>query len=113
MRDLPELDPAEIAPVVNTNIAGLMDGLLTALKGNAGAGAGGHIYNMYGHGSNDQKVSGSHIYGATKRAVRYFTEALIQVKCRRYAGQSRFSQPRHSRNGFPDQRHARDGARQA
>ncbi len=77
MRDLPELDPAEIAPVVNTNIAGLMYGSLTALKGMLAQG-GGHIYNMYGHGSNDQKVSGLHIYGATKCAVRYFTEALIQ-----------------------------------
>ena len=76
MKSLPELDLAEIAPVVQTNISGLIYGSIIAMKGMMFQGFG-HIYNMYGHGSNDQKVSGLHVYGSTKRAVRYFSEALI------------------------------------
>ena len=36
----------------------------------------GQIYNVEGHGSNDAKITGLSIYGTTKRAVTYFTEAL-------------------------------------
>jgi len=67
---------AEVAPVVSTNITGLIDGSIIALAGMTQQGFG-QIYNVYGHGSNDAKVSGLHVYGTTKRAVRYFTEALI------------------------------------
>lgn len=41
----------------------------------------GQIYNVEGHGSNDAKIMGLSIYGTTKRAVTYFTEALaFEVK---------------------------------
>lgn len=76
MKSLLELDIAEVAPVVSTNITGLIYGSLIALTGMTKQGFG-QIYNFYGHGSNDAKVSGLHVYGTTKRAVRYFTEALI------------------------------------
>jgi len=76
MKSLLELDIAEVAPVVSTNINGLIYGSMIALRGMCKQGAG-QIYNMLGHGSNDAKVSGLHVYGTTKRAVRYFTEALI------------------------------------
>lgn len=36
----------------------------------------GQIYNVEGHGSNDATILGLSIYGTTKRAVTYFTEAL-------------------------------------
>jgi len=36
----------------------------------------GQIYNVEGHGSNDAKILGLSIYGTSKRAVTYFTEAL-------------------------------------
>ena len=37
---------------------------------------GGQIYNVEGHGSNDAKILGLSMYGTSKRAVTYFTEAL-------------------------------------
>ena len=37
---------------------------------------GGQIFNVEGHGSNDVKILGLSIYGTSKRAVTYFTEAL-------------------------------------
>ena len=76
MKSLLELDIAEVAPVVSTNITGLIYGSLIALTGMTEQGFG-QIYNFYGHGSNDAKIAGLHVYGTTKRAVRYFTEALI------------------------------------
>lgn len=36
----------------------------------------GQIYNIEGHGSNDATITGLSIYGTSKRAVTYFTEAL-------------------------------------
>ena len=36
----------------------------------------GAIYNVEGHGSNDALITGLSIYGTSKRAVTYFTEAL-------------------------------------
>ncbi len=39
---------------------------------------GGAIYNVEGYGSNDAKMLGLSIYGASKRAITYFTEALAK-----------------------------------
>ena len=39
---------------------------------------GGAIYNVEGYGSNDAKMLGLSIYGTSKRAVTYFTEALAK-----------------------------------
>ena len=36
----------------------------------------GQIFNVEGHGSNDATILGLSIYGASKRAITYFTEAL-------------------------------------
>lgn len=38
----------------------------------------GQIYNVEGHGSNDATITGLSIYGTSKRAVTYFTEALAK-----------------------------------
>lgn len=75
-RPLKELDTTEISPIINTNITGLIYGCQIALQGMTEQGFG-QIYNMEGHGSDDRKLPGLTIYGTTKRAVRYFSEALI------------------------------------
>jgi len=36
----------------------------------------GCVYNTEGHGSNDMTLPGMSVYGTSKRAVRYFTQAL-------------------------------------
>lgn len=36
----------------------------------------GQIYNVEGHGSNDAKIMGLSLYGTSKRAITYYTEAL-------------------------------------
>ena len=38
----------------------------------------GQIYNVEGYGSNDAKMLGLSLYGTTKRAITYFTEALAK-----------------------------------
>lgn len=71
------VDPAEMKTVVNTNIVGTLYGFRVAMQGMLEQGAG-HIYNFYGHGSWDEFAPpGLTVYGTTKRAVRYLTEALI------------------------------------
>lgn len=70
-----ELTADEVESVVTTNIIGLMNGCTTAIKGMIEQGYGA-IYNMEGLGSNGMKINGLSVYGTTKSAVRYFTEAL-------------------------------------
>ena len=47
---------------------------------------GGAIYNIEGYGSNDAKMLGLSIYGTSKRAVTYFTEALAKESAERNTG---------------------------
>jgi short-subunit dehydrogenase len=70
-----ELKPAEIKPVIDTNVTGLIYATQVALKGMTAQGHG-FIYNMEGHGSHDEYIAGLSIYGTTKRAVTYFTNSL-------------------------------------
>jgi short-subunit dehydrogenase len=72
-----ELDPAEIAAVVNTNMLGVMYGTYVAFQGMLAQGDG-QIYNLEGMGSNDNMRAGFTVYGTTKRALRYFTESLVK-----------------------------------
>lgn len=46
----------------------------------------GSIYNIEGYGSNDAKMLGLSIYGTSKRAVTYFTEALAKESEERNTG---------------------------
>lgn len=73
---LAEMDIEEIKPVIDTNITGMIYGSKIALQGMLKQGFG-QIYNMEGHGSNDSKLPGVSVYGTSKRALRYMTEALI------------------------------------
>lgn len=71
-----ELAPEQIAAVVQTNVLGSMYGARVAVNGMLDQGYGA-LYNMEGMGSNGRKQDGLAIYGATKAAIRYLTEALI------------------------------------
>ena len=46
----------------------------------------GSIYNIEGYGSNDAKMLGLSIYGTSKRAITYFTEALAKESEERNTG---------------------------
>ncbi len=71
------VDPAEMQTIVTTNVVGTMYGVKVAMKGMMEQGDG-DIYNMYGFGTWDELTPpGLTVYGTTKRAVRYLTEALI------------------------------------
>jgi NAD(P)-dependent dehydrogenase (short-subunit alcohol dehydrogenase family) len=67
----------QIATTVNANLTGTMYGVQVALKGMLAQG-GGKIYTFEGFGSDGMTNPGLAVYGATKRAVRYFTKALAQ-----------------------------------
>jgi NAD(P)-dependent dehydrogenase (short-subunit alcohol dehydrogenase family) len=76
-RMLWELDAADISRVVDTNVTGMMHGCRVAVVGMLAQGSGA-VYNVEGHGSNDMILPGMSVYGASKRAVRYLTQALVQ-----------------------------------
>lgn len=72
-----DLDASELRQVVDTNVSGMMNGCQVALRGMREQGYG-CVYNTEGHGSNDMILTGMSVYGTTKRAVRYFTQALVK-----------------------------------
>jgi len=65
----------QIENVVHANVVGTIYGSQVALRGMQAQGHG-EIYNFEGFGSNGATAEGLAVYGATKRAVTYFTEAL-------------------------------------
>jgi short-subunit dehydrogenase len=71
-----ELSPDSIKNVIDTNITGLIYANQIAVKGMTAQGHG-FIYNMEGHGSHDEFIAGLSVYGASKRAVTYFTNSLL------------------------------------
>ncbi len=71
-----EIDPEEVGNVVDTNLLGSMHGARVALRGMLAQGYGA-LYNMEGMGSTGRKQGGLTVYGTTKAAIRYFTDALI------------------------------------
>jgi len=72
-----ELTEKEIDLVLNVDLKGAIIGsklvMEEMIKQNSGA-----IYNIEGYGSNDAKMLGLSIYGTSKRAITYFTEALAK-----------------------------------
>ncbi len=72
-----KLPTEAIDKTVNLNLIGLMYGCHVAINGMLAQGHG-FIYNMYGFGSTGMLRTGMSIYGSTKRAVNYFTEALAK-----------------------------------
>lgn len=72
-----QVTPWEMAAVINTNITGTLYGFRVAMNGMLEQGYG-NIFNFYGHGSWDELAPpGLSVYGTSKRAIRYLTEALI------------------------------------
>ncbi|MDJ0927078.1 MAG: SDR family oxidoreductase [Gammaproteobacteria bacterium] len=74
---LADVPDEEIGATVDTNLTGTVYGTQVALQGMLAQG-GGKIYTFEGFGSNGMTNPGLTIYGATKRAVRYFTDSLAK-----------------------------------
>ena len=72
-----ELTEQEIDIVLDVDLKGTIKAskmiMEEMIKNNGGA-----IYNVEGYGSNDAKMLGLSIYGTSKRAITYFTEALAK-----------------------------------
>lgn len=74
-RDVSALTDADIAPVIDTNIWGIIYGTQIPLAGMTAQGSG-KIFNFEGFGSDGMTAPGLTIYGLTKRAVTYFTKSV-------------------------------------
>ncbi|MCK5827111.1 SDR family oxidoreductase [Candidatus Bipolaricaulota bacterium] len=78
----PQLSPWEqtigrTKAIVDTNILGSFYAARVAITGMLSQGHGA-LYNLEGLGSAGRHVSGTALYGTTKAAIRYFTDALVQ-----------------------------------
>ena len=72
-----ELDLQRVRDAVDINLLGTMTGSAVALRGFLAQGSG-QLWNMEGFGSGGQMAPGMAAYGASKRAVTYFTKALLK-----------------------------------
>ena len=76
MVPMAELPVETCAAVVSTNLQGCVLGTRIALEGMKAQGSG-QIFNLEGFGANPHiKRTGMAVYGATKCAVRYFTQSV-------------------------------------
>lgn len=76
-RAFADLDLAAARQVIDVNLVGAMTGSSVALRGFAAQGHG-QLWNMEGFGSGGQKAAGMAVYGASKQALTYFTQALLK-----------------------------------
>jgi NAD(P)-dependent dehydrogenase (short-subunit alcohol dehydrogenase family) len=72
-----ELTKEEIDLVLDVDLKGAIMGSQMALKEMSKKHSGA-IYNIEGYGSNDAMMTGLSIYGTSKRAITYFTQALAK-----------------------------------
>ena len=72
-----EVDDKAIDMLLDVDLRGTIIGSKIAMNVMIEQGYGA-IYNVEGHGSNDNVILGLSIYGTSKRAVTYFTEALAK-----------------------------------
>ena len=70
-----ELPVETVHKIIDINIKGLVFGSQVAVRGMLEQGFG-HIYNMEGFGSTGRMRAGISLYGTTKAAVNYFSNAL-------------------------------------
>jgi NAD(P)-dependent dehydrogenase (short-subunit alcohol dehydrogenase family) len=70
-----ELPEEIVQQLIDINLKGLIFGSQTAVQRMLEQGAG-HIYNMEGFGSTGRKQAGLSLYGTSKAAVHYFSNAL-------------------------------------
>lgn len=74
--DFTDYTPDTIDAVLQTNISGVINGAITAVKGFQQQG-GGALYTMFGLGSNGRQVKGMALYGASKAAVAFLQRSLV------------------------------------
>ena len=72
-----ELQPEEVASVINTNLIGTITATNIVLEKMTAQGHG-SIYIMEGAGSDGSRHRGTAIYGTSKYGLRYYTESLWQ-----------------------------------
>ena len=72
---LAEQDPADLASITQTNLAGVLFASRVAVAGMRAQGHG-QVWNMEGFGSGGETAPGMAAYGCTKRAVAYLNKAL-------------------------------------
>lgn len=72
-----KLTEEEINLVLDVDLKGTIIASKLVMEEMIKAGSG-SIYNIEGYGSNDTKMLGLSIYGTSKRAITYFTEALAK-----------------------------------
>lgn len=72
-----ELEKNEIDFVLNVDLKGAIYGSKIAFERMKKQGFG-QIYNIEGYGSNDAMMKGLTVYGTSKRAITYFTQALAK-----------------------------------
>lgn len=70
-----ELEQQEIEQMIDVDLISIINGCKIAVNGMKKQG-GGSIYNVEGFGSNDALRAKLSMYGTTKRAVTYFSDAL-------------------------------------
>jgi len=72
-----EQTPEVLRQVIETNVIGAVYGSAVAVQGMLRQGFG-SIYNMEGMGSDGRRVRGVTLYGTTKYALAYLTDALVE-----------------------------------
>lgn len=72
-----EQNPAEAASVIQTNVTGTIHGARVAMEGMLAQGSG-SIYNLEGLGSDGRTVEGLTVYGTSKAALTYLTDAMAR-----------------------------------
>lgn len=72
-----KLKPEVFKAVVETNLLGSLYGARVAIEGMLAQGFGA-LYNLEGFGSDGRTMTGLNLYGCTKFALRYLTDALTQ-----------------------------------
>jgi NAD(P)-dependent dehydrogenase (short-subunit alcohol dehydrogenase family) len=72
-----EESPEIVKAVVDTNLTGTIYGAIVASRGMLQQGHG-SLYNMHGAGSDGRRVHGLSLYGTSKRAVAFLTQAMAR-----------------------------------
>ena len=78
MKPIWELSEKEIDAILDIDLRGAVLGSRLAVQLMEKQPEGGFIYNLEGYGSNDAMMLGLNMYGTSKRAVTYFTQALAK-----------------------------------
>jgi len=75
---LADLPADQVQATVDTNLMGTLYGCQVAIRGMRAQPGGGKVYTFEGFGSDGLSRPGLVVYGSTKRAIRYLTDALAK-----------------------------------